>query len=145
MQKKENALRRDPLYVREKVKRWRAANPDLYAAQRKRNGDSRAERYRKNPAYYLWRTARLRAKAEGLPFEIEVNDVIVPDTCPITGAKIDVLTSNYESGASLDRVVNELGYVKGNVRVISRKANRLKQDATIEQVERILAYMKGEI
>ena len=142
---KPNALRRDPEYQRTRQARWRAENPEAWAAQKKRSYDARSERYRKNPAFYLWRTARSRAKQNGQAFEIEPSDVVIPDFCPITGEPIDVLNSNYQNGASIDRVINHLGYVKGNVRVISRKANRLKQDATLEQIERILAYMKGEL
>jgi hypothetical protein len=140
-----NALRRDPEYQLLKTRRWRSANPQKVTAQRKKNYASRAERYRSNPAYYLWRTARARAKQCGIAFEIDVTDICVPETCPITGERIDVLVSNYQTGASLDRVINSLGYVKGNVRVISRKANRMKGDATIEDLLRIVAYMRGDV
>ena len=44
---------------------------------------------------------------------------------------------------SLDRIRLELGYVKGNVRVISGRANLLKNDATIEELEAVLGDMKG--
>lgn len=140
-----NARRRDPEYLRTKQIRWRDANPEAWAEQKRRNGDSRSERYRANPAFYLWRTARHRAKGSGQPFDIEPGDLVVPEYCPITGDKIDVLQSNYQNGASIDRVINKLGYVKGNVRIISRKANRMKGDLTIEDAERIIAYMRGEI
>jgi hypothetical protein len=43
---------------------------------------------------------------------------------------------------SLDRVIPALGYVPGNVRVISFRANRLKQDATAEEVAAILDYIR---
>lgn len=43
---------------------------------------------------------------------------------------------------SLDRLVPALGYVRGNVRVISHRANRLKGDALIEEIEAVLHYMK---
>lgn len=136
---------RDKDKEREGLKAWRKNNPDKYAEQRKRNYTTRADRYRADPAYYLWRTAKVRAKQLGQPFDIDPTDIVVPATCPVLGVDIDVLTSNYHNGASLDRVINELGYVKGNVRVISRKANRLKGDATINEVEQLLKYMKGEV
>ena len=44
---------------------------------------------------------------------------------------------------SLDRFVPNLGYVKGNIRVISFRANRLKSDATIDEMRQVLAYMEG--
>jgi len=46
---------------------------------------------------------------------------------------------------SLDRVVPNLGYVKGNVHVISWRANSLKKNATIEELEKIIQYMKEHI
>lgn len=142
---KPDALRRNPDYVQEKTRRWRAANPDMVQAQQKRNHASRTDRYRADPLFYLWRTARSRAKKFGTPFDIEPADLVMPECCPITLEPIDVLNSNYQNGASIDRVINELGYVKGNVRIISRKANRVKGDATIEQLERVIAYMRGEL
>lgn len=143
--KKDGALRRDPEHKKARVRAWRENNPEKWGEQKKRNYASRVERYRADPAQYLWRTARARAKQTGVPFEIAVEDVVIPTTCPVLGVSIDVLNSSYYNGASLDRVINSLGYVKGNVRVISRKANRLKGDATIEELERLLLYMKGEI
>lgn len=44
---------------------------------------------------------------------------------------------------SLDRVIPELGYVPGNVIVISWRANNLKRDATIEELEAVIAYMRA--
>lgn len=43
---------------------------------------------------------------------------------------------------SLDRIKPELGYVKGNIRVISFKANSIKNDASIEELRQILQYME---
>lgn len=140
-----DALRRNPEHQRAKLRQWRADNPEKWEAQKKRHGASRADRYRADPAFYLWRTARIRARATGQPFDIDPADLVVPTHCPITGDAIDVLTSNYQTGASVDRVINDLGYVKGNVRIISRKANRLKGDATIETLERVIAYMRGDL
>lgn len=44
---------------------------------------------------------------------------------------------------SLDRVVPSLGYVKGNVRVISFRANRIKSDATADELRAVLSYTEG--
>jgi hypothetical protein len=140
-----NALRRNPEHNRERLREWRARNPDRWEQQKKRNDATRADRYMANPAYYLWRTARSRAKANGQEFAITLEDVTVPTHCPITGDEISILSAASRNGASLDRVDNSLGYVRGNVRVISRRANRMKGDASIKDLERMIAYMKGEL
>lgn len=40
-----------------------------------------------------------------------------------------------EDSPSIDKVIPELGYVRGNVWVISNKANRIKNNATLEELK----------
>lgn len=121
------------------------------ANERNRNyyNTTRSNQYRKDPAWYLWSIAQKRARKLQIPFTITKEDIQIPERCPITGDLIDLLISDkkqsYQTGASLDKVDNSLGYIPGNVRVISRKANRMKSDLSIEQLETLLKYMKGEI
>lgn len=44
---------------------------------------------------------------------------------------------------SVDRVDNDKGYEPGNVRVISFRANSIKGDATVAELEAVLEYMRG--
>jgi hypothetical protein len=79
--------------------------------------------------------ARGRAARKGLEFNIELEDILVPSTCPYLG--ILLVTDNpckRDDSPTLDRVVPSLGYVKGNVEVISERANRIKNDATPEEL-----------
>ena len=89
------------------------------------------------------RTARKRASDYGVPFDITLEDIEITTHCPILGTKFSWGSTIENDTPSLDRVVPKLGYVKGNVRVISMRANRLKNNATIEEMEAILEYMKG--
>ncbi len=91
--------------------------------------------------------ARHRAKKKGLPFDITENDIELPEFCPVLGIKLVIGEGqnprrNYAS-PTLDRVKNEKGYVRGNVRVISARANSLKSDASVEEMEAVIAYMKA--
>src|SRR5690554_6923129 len=88
-------------------------------------------RYReRNPEYFLWRSARLRAEKRGVEFSIAVTDITIPECCPVFGVPFN---KGGMRGASLDRIDNSKGYVPGNVQVISRRANTMKGDATIEE------------
>jgi hypothetical protein len=64
--------------------------------------------------------------------------------CPITGLKL-VRGSKGDSRPSLDRVISRLGYVPGNVCCISYAANRVKGQFSLEQAERLVAYIRGEL
>ena len=103
---------------------------------------------RKNPKETMVINAKVRAKKYGFPCDISVEMLEWPTHCPIFGIELDYSATkpgerkqraNYPT---LDRRVNDLGYVKGNVFVISHKANRIKSDATVEQLEAIARYAR---
>jgi hypothetical protein len=94
---------------------------------------------------YMYSTAKIRAQKKGIPFDIEEDDIIIPKVCPILEVPL-VLghKGNYEYTPSLDRIDNSKGYVKGNIMVISKKANSMKNSASIEElkmfVKNVLRY-----
>jgi hypothetical protein len=82
---------------------------------------------------------------EEIPFNITVDDLApYPLTCPVLGLPINWMNTGSSSNdsPSIDRMIPELGYVKGNVRLISQKANRLKGNASVEELKAILRYME---
>lgn len=90
--------------------------------------------------------ARKRAAAKGLECTIRPGDIHLRDRCPILDIPLKKNRGQYGPDSySLDRRDSSLGYVPGNVEVISWKANSLKGELNIEQVERLLQYMKGEL
>ena len=89
--------------------------------------------------------ARTRAQRSGAEFSISEQDIVVPSACPILGIPLSVGIGRQHNGSpSLDRVNNSKGYTPGNIRVISWRANNIKHDATIEELEKVLTYMKTE-
>lgn len=97
-------------------------------------------------AQFLARNSRKRAKREGIEHTISWRDIDVPESCPITGLQLAQNIGVHRNNSyTLDRVDPSLGYVKGNVRVLSWLANKAKSDLTIEQLERLLLYMKGAL
>jgi hypothetical protein len=95
-----------------------------------------------HPQYMLWRHAYQRAQYQGIPFDIEKSDIVIPDECPILHIKLSQ-TGNRDNRPSVDRIVPEKGYVKGNIQVISMRANRIKSDATLEELERIVENLRS--
>jgi hypothetical protein len=86
-----------------------------------------------------WRAARL-----GVPFDLKETDLVLPTHCPIFGTTL-VLGEGRQSNSSpsVDRIVPELGYVAGNVVVVSNRANSLKREATLDELQQIVNFYKG--
>lgn len=104
------------------------------------------EHYRRNPADHMVRRAYARAMRKGLEFNVTVDDITpLPETCPVFGFLLEHSNGQQNPYAmSLDRIDNRKGYVVGNVVVISYLANRLKNDGTAEQHERIAEWMREQ-
>lgn len=104
----------------------------------KQRRNSWAKEYSKvNPKKRLLYAARKRAKQKGLQFNLIEDDIIIPENCPYLGLSFELNAprgTDRSRVCSLDRIVPELGYVKGNVEVISHLANTMKQHATPEQL-----------
>ncbi|MCA3173546.1 MAG: hypothetical protein ING25_10930 [Burkholderiales bacterium] len=109
----------------------------IYPADRKRE-QQRAAYYRRKedaPAKVLLSTARKRARERNQEFNIELTDVVVPATCPLLGIPLAPGVGKIQPGSpSLDRIDSSKGYVKGNVWVISHKANIMKSDASMAEL-----------
>jgi hypothetical protein len=89
--------------------------------------------------YIMWCAAKQRAKNKGLAFNIEVSDIVIPACCPLLGIPIFFKGggqgSQTANSPALDRIKPALGYVKGNVWVISQKANTAKSDLSIDEMK----------
>ena len=87
-----------------------------------------------NPALFMWKQARHRAKWDynDMEFSIEVEDIIIPERCPYFDVPFIPLDKNW--GYSLDRIDSSKGYIKGNIQVISYRANTMKNNATTEEL-----------
>ena len=90
--------------------------------------------------------AKQRAKRKGIEFSLIKEDIIIPTHCPILGIELKTNQSRglRPNSPSLDRRDNNKGYTKDNICVISGRANTLKSNASIEELESILRYMKSD-
>lgn len=100
--------------------------------------------YRKNnPKKYLVSAAKERSKRYNRPFDLTEDDIEIPELCPVLGIELVRNTQGLQDNSpSIDRIDNDLGYVRGNVVVVSMKANRLKSDATPDELMRVAEFYK---
>jgi hypothetical protein len=136
------------------AKRKSRLNPDIrkneavyYENFGRKSAKERAKKRRRNPEQWpssVIGNIKYRAKKQGLDFTITKKDLVVPEFCPVLGIKLEVgYGKNYNRGCSpsVDRFDNNIGYTPENIRVISYRANRLKCDATVEELHHVIKYM----
>lgn len=103
---------------------------------------------RADPAYSLLHGARARSKKRRVPCTITRDDVraVFPADfhCPVFGTALQfgrrMATGN---SPTLDRIDPAQGYVPGNIAVISRRANVIKNDATLNELEQVVQWLRG--
>lgn len=105
------------------------------------------KKYERDPVRGHYNALKCRAKKEGIPFSITLEDLEIPETCPVLGIKLlnwggnGVLDSK-DNSPSVDRLLPDLGYVRGNIHIISQRANRIKHNASLEEVLKLYEWMK---
>lgn len=91
----------------------------------------------------LLKWARQRAEKNRVPFTLTEGDIWLPEFCPALGIPIFRGTKIHgPNSPTLDRIIPELGYVQGNVVVLSYKANTIKSNATPEELKRVAAFVE---
>lgn len=93
----------------------------------------------------MWWRAKKRSDKSGIEFDIELCDIKIPKVCPVFGFEFEVGKGKgpTDKSPSLDRIDNKKGYIKNNIQVISFKANRMKSDCDVDDVEKLFCYMKS--
>lgn len=129
-QKKEYAARPE---VQEYTKAFRK---DWYLKNKEELQSRRKEYYSsvENRAKLMLFKSRERAQEEGWEFSITVDDIVIPERCPYLDIVLthELGRGQLETNSSLDRIDSTKGYIPGNVQVISRLANTMKSNATVE-------------
>jgi hypothetical protein len=146
--------------VKARVQGYIADNPDKHAKYvskyAKRNPDIGKTAYKKHTAENrgsthwvqgaMLRKSRARAKAKGLLHDLTIEYIKsiwpVDNKCLVLGTEFVSSKDNMMVCASLDRIDNTKGYVEGNVAVISWRANSLKSNASIADIEAIIRYIE---
>ena len=128
-------LAADPLWERKRMQKYREADP------------------KKVWSWYASARARSRARDRNVPYSISPAYLqsIAVDICPVLGFPLVYSTKATTSpnprpdNPSVDCIIPGLGYVPGNVAVISRRANVIKNDATADEVMRVAVWLTAKV
>lgn len=125
---------RDSYYIanKEKIKQrhlaWREKNKDYIKT-------NKLLKKMEDPRKIMLYSAKHRAQVKGLSFDIDLEDIVIPEHCPVLNIRLEFFhKSQSRSSPSLDRIDSSLGYIKGNVQVISWLANTMKTNATMDEL-----------
>jgi hypothetical protein len=100
------------------------------------------ENYSKHSREYnIWHRAKTRAVKFHLEFDIEISDIYIPEVCPIFNTPF--ITGDTDLTPSIDRIDPTKGYIKGNIMIISNKANRIKSNGTYEDIMQVAKFLAG--
>lgn len=97
---------------------------------------------------FLHKATRTRARSQSLklPFDLDEDYLksIWTGECPVLKMPVFLHERSRldEFAAELDRFIPSLGYVKGNVAFLSRRANRLKNNVTTKELKELLEWME---
>ena len=124
-----------------KLRQLRDLTPtQIRKARAKKKSTSTTRRWRtKNPSRYLHNQAKHRARKRNIYFDIQPEDIVIPEYCPVLGIPL-IMGRGVEVGPtynspSVDRIDPKKGYTADNVRVISWRANTLKSDASLKELQ----------
>lgn len=118
-------------------------NREHWAKHSSRMTAKQRERHHEDPARNIFYQCKARAKKQGLPFNISKEDIVVPEKCPVLNIPLIVSKGRLsDNSPSIDKKIPSLGYVKGNISIISFKANRIKTNATLADLKEVVKWME---
>lgn len=147
-------------------KAWRDRNKDYnqqyYLNNKEKVKEQLRQKYQdiknEEPWRLAVRRARNRAREKGLEFDIDDGYIksIWREDCPVLG--IPLYAANFRSGMkrgqakarpqdnspTLDRIDSSKGYVKGNIIVMSYRANMIKNCGTLEEHQSIVNFLESQ-
>jgi len=98
--------------------------------------------------YSMMNALKKRAKLKDLEVSVTIDDLftLYIEYCPVFGIRLNWNNRKPQNDSpSLDRIDINKGYIRGNVAIVSMRANRVKDNATIEELEIVLDWMKRKL
>lgn len=96
------------------------------------------------PEWKMHQRAKRRAEQTGREFTIGVEDIVIPEVCPVLGIELNINSGKsgaYKNSPSLDRIDNAVGYTKDNIQVISQLANAMKCHASVDELHKFADWI----
>lgn len=135
------------VYNSDKAKNVYRKNPEI----RKRVKFRNFRLHRNHPERFMFLRTKARSKKVGIEFDLKLEDIVIPEKCPLLGIKLEMNKeqkgrgSALDSSPSLDRIDPKKGYVRSNVKVISMLANMIKSRATPDQIKLLASNLDAYI
>lgn len=128
--------------ILKRIAKDRKENLERYRAKETKSYYKRKE---ERPEVHMYRKLRDRVRKTGLDFDLIQEDIIIPSHCPVLGLPLVMAKGKHrDNSPSIDRIDNSKGYVRGNIIIVSWRVNRIKCDATIEELS-IIADFYGRL
>ncbi len=121
-------------YQKEYIRKHYRENTEYYKQKAKKRKESLTREQK------LFESIRNRARRNNIPFNIEVDDIVIPSHCPVFNIPFD---NSVYYRPSVDRIKPELGYTKGNIAVISYRANWIKTNATLNEIFQLQKWLSS--
>jgi hypothetical protein len=106
--------------------------------------ERRKNNWKYKPSLHMLNNSKQRAKGKGMEHTLLLEDIVIPEICPVLGIKLETGDrKNHNNAPSIDRIDNTKGYTKDNIMIISARANILKKDATMDELIMIGEFYKN--
>jgi hypothetical protein len=117
---------------------------------RQHGGYSKQVSWQDQARYQAFVNIRERSRRRGYITDLTISDMpFIPRTCPVLGIVLKPGNmKDKDASPSIDRFNTNLPYLKkykDNMLFISHRANRIKADASAEELRLVLEYMLGGI
>lgn len=91
----------------------------------------------------LLKSIKKRSKEKNIDFNLTLADIKIPKICPVLNIPIIISPFSYINSPSVDKIDPTKGYTKDNVQVISMRANTLKNNSSMDELNIIINYLEG--
>lgn len=97
----------------------------------------------------IWNQLKNSAKKRNIPFNLtpsDIDEIGIPITCPVLGIPIYFHRNHVQDDSiSFDRIDSSKGYSKDNLVVVSYRVNKLKSNATLDEMKKIVKFYSQHI